>query len=656
MLDQTARLVGFIIIVLLSAGVFFHRSGEILAVLRSGKPDDRWKKQLVERFRSLLVYVGIHKTMFRFTLSGFLHLFIFYGFVILFTFIVQSMGEALFGLGWELPLIGNQPWLNLPQDLIAVSVLFGIALALYQRLVRKPARFEGSHENDAFLILGLIATVIITTLLTSSTQISLGIATRPLSPVSSFLASIWSTLPLTAQQVLFEIGWWGHLIAVLSFLPYLLYSKHMHVLIGIPNVFLRDTTPAGRLEKIDLDDEDAERFGASVLEDFSWKHMLDFYACTECGRCTSVCPATMAGTPLNPKHLIMDLRAYTDNYGHMPMDERPPLIGEHGISEDVLWSCTTCRACVYECPLFIEHVDDIVDMRRALVLMEGSMPEQLSQAFNLAQRSGNPWGNPTSERMKWAEGLDVPLLSDKKKVDVLYWIGCAGAYDPAAQKTSQAVVKILHEAGVDFAVLGDEEKCNCEWARRAGEENLFQAQTDSNIGTFEKYEFNTIITHCPHCFNTFKNEYPDFGGNYNVMHHSQYISALLESGQLKPINAINEKITYHDSCYLGRYNDEYDSPRKSLEALGGVNLVEMERSRDKGLCCGGGGAQVWFENEAEKNPVGEIRLAEAMALEPDTVATACPFCTLMISSAAQTKGVADKVKIKDFAEIVAQSL
>jgi Fe-S oxidoreductase len=338
------------------------------------------------------------------------------------------------------------------------------------------------------------------------------------------------------------------------------------------------------------------------------------------------------------------------------MGERPSVIGEHGIHEDVLWSCTTCRACVYECPLFIEHVDDIIDMRRALVLMEGSMPEQLGQAFNLAQRSGNPWGNPAADRMKWAEGLDAPLLRNKKQTDVLYWIGCAGAYDPASQKTARAVVKILRQAGVDFAVLGDEEKCNCEWARRAGEENLYQTQTASNIGTFEKYEFNTIITHCPHCFNTFKNEYPDFGGSYPVLHHSQYIAQLIEEGKVKPGAGSTETITYHDSCYLGRYNDEYDSPRKSLEAIGGVQLVEMKRSRDRGLCCGGGGAQVWFENEAQKRPVGEVRLEEAMALQPDTVATACPFCTLMLSSAAQSQGVTDKVKIRDFAEIVAETL
>jgi Fe-S oxidoreductase len=303
----------------------------------------------------------------------------------------------------------------------------------------------------------------------------------------------------------------------------------------------------------------------------------------------------------------------------------------------------------------IEHVDSIVDMRRSLVLNDSSMPAQLQTAMTQAERAGNPWGNAKGTRMEWAKGLNVPLMAEKKKADVLYWLGCAGAYDPAGQQTARAMVRIFEAANINYAVLGEEERCNCEWARRAGNEYLFQESTHSNIAAFSKYEFHTIVTHCPHCFNTFKNEYPQFGGNYDVVHHSTYIAGLIRDGHLKVSKSVASQVTYHDSCYLGRYNEVYDDPRDALKAIQGVQVIEMARSREKGLCCGGGGAQVWFETH-QTTPVNQIRLEEAMSTGAGTVGTACPFCSIMLSSAAQSKGVGDKVAIRDLAVIVADAI
>ncbi|MCC6905186.1 MAG: (Fe-S)-binding protein, partial [Anaerolineae bacterium] len=385
--------------------------------------------------------------------------------------------------------------------------------------------------------------------------------------------------------------------------------------------------------------------------------LLDGDACTECGRCQAACPAYMAGTPLNPKQIILDIRAGLDRYSPVLLNgggSTTPLTREI-ISPDALWACTTCRACVHECPVLIEHVDSIVDMRRYLALTEGDVPDLLGMAMQQAERAGNPWGNPKGSRMDWAAELDVPVIAQKKKADVLYWVGCAGAYDPESQKTARAVVQILQAAGVDFAVLGEEERCNCEWARRAGNEYLFQEATHSNIAVMDKYEFNVVLTHCPHCFNTFKNEYPQFGGDYTVVHHSAYIAGLIYNGQLKLTKPLNEVVTYHDSCYLGRYNDLYEDPRLMLRSVQGITTIEMERSRDRGLCCGGGGAQVWFETHQEI-PVNQIRLNEALETGAQTISTACPFCTIMLGSAAQSAGVAEQVKVQDVAVIVAGAL
>ena len=486
---------------------------------------------------------------------------------------------------------------------------------------------------------------------------------------------------LTAHRLV----WWLHVAQVAVFIATLLETPLKHIVYSPLNMFFADFKPAGQLRTLDLEDESVEQFGVAALTDFAPLQLLNGDACTECGRCQAACPAVMAGTALNPKQVILDIRDSLSLYQAIavqPGDHRGEMqVTGTRISEDALWACTTCRACVYECPVLIEHVGSIVDMRRDLVLMEAKAPPSLQNTFTNAERAGNPWGNRGS-RLDWTKALDfeVPLLADVQQCDVLYWVGCSGAFDPNSQKTARAVATILHKAGVNFAVLGDEETCHCEWARRAGNEPLFQAGVAANLETFAQYQFRLIITHCPHCFNTFKNEFIQFmkaAGQsekpaWQVVHHTQYIAKLIADGKITPDysrangQATPQTITYHDSCYLGRYNGEYDAPRAMLNAVPGVTLVEMARSRDHGLCCGGGGAQVWMESHAE-HPINQIRLDEALnTLKTATseaittpgqnvIAAACPFCTVMLGSAAQSADGA-ATPIRDVAEIVAAAL
>jgi Fe-S oxidoreductase len=451
-------------------------------------------------------------------------------------------------------------------------------------------------------------------------------------------------------------------------------TLYLHLVTSPLNTFFSDLErPRGALVPIE-DIEETEVLGVGELREFTWKALLDADACTECGRCQVACPAHLAGQPLNPKQLILDVRDHLWSHGSSVLaggeQSGVSLIGDL-ISEETLWSCTTCYACVHECPVLIEHVDAIVDMRRHLTLIEGKPYGTLQQALVQVERTGNPWGQPAADRFAWVNnlpaGLDVSLMAERQAVDVLYWVGCAGSYDPNGQKTTQAMIKILKLAGVDYAVLGEEEFCNCEWARRAGNEYLYQLAAEQNLATLGQYSFNRILTQCPHCFNTFQNEYPQFGGDFEVVHHSQFISELIGSGQLQLNRELDQRVTFHDSCYLGRYNGVYDAPRDALKAAG-VSLVEMARAREKGLCCGGGGAHAWFEigepdaPSTHKRPgssyeqVQEIRLEEAMSHKVETVAAACPFCVLMLDSAAQSRGVKAEVGIRDIAELVAEAL
>ena len=441
-------------------------------------------------------------------------------------------------------------------------------------------------------------------------------------------------------------------------------TKMFHAIAVVTNVALTNREKRGLLRPMHvskiLDDPDTDvenmSLGASTVKDFTWKQLLDSVACTECARCSTVCPATNTGKPLSPMKIITDVRQklYSETLG---MGNTDDLVGGL-ISDTELWSCTTCGACMEECPVLIEHVPTITDMRRYLVLSEGKPPVQAGESLEKTMQNGNPWGFPQKDRSKWAEdaGIKLPTLAEKKEVDILYWVGCAGSYDPRNQKIAADLIKILEAAGVDYAVLGKEETCTGDSARRLGEEYLFETLAKQNIDTLGKYKFDRVVASCPHCMHTISNEYPDFGGDYEVIHHTQLIEELTNSGQLELNHVIDEKVTYHDPCYLGRHNDIYESPRNVLqELLNDGEIIEMEESRSGSMCCGAGGGNMWHEIN-DGDPIYVTRFEQAMDTGAHTVATACSFCAIMLDDAMKAKGRADNIKVLDIAELVAKGL
>src|SRR5258708_7390502 len=612
--------------VLLVAGRLYLRVQE----WRQGQGDLPFD-YLPERIGRVVKYVFGQWRMLRERIPGTMHLAIFAGFVIFF------IGTALATLDADvtLPLLNIKLlsgtfylFYKLILDAFSLIFMVGLTMAMIRRLSKRTTKL--TYNAGFTWILFQLWLFVLTGLLIEGLRLGymddyygakfwwgqysivgywIGKAALVLSPTQDWTSAAGMSY-LNNILTVHRFLWWFHVVEVFVFIATMLDTPLRHIIYSPLNIFFSSMRPAGQLARLDLEDEKIEQFGVAKLTDFSTFQLLNGDACTECGRCQAACPAYMAGTPLNPKQVILDIRDSISAYqGLLQIGPHPNENGVEGdlqvtgarISEGALWACTTCRACVYECPVLIEHVDAIVDMRRDLTMRESSAPKMLQNTFTNAERAGNPWGNRGS-RLDWTTSLDfeVPMLADKKQCDVLYWVGCAGAFDPNSQRTSRAVAQILNKAAVDWAILGDEETCHCEWARRAGNEPLYQASAQANIETFNQYKFNLIITHCPHCFNTFKNEFPQFGGDYKVYHHSIYIAKLIAESKIKPHIQRDETITYHDSCYLGRYNGEYSAPRALLDSVPGINLVEMARSKDRGLCCGGGGAQDWMDTPPAK--------------------------------------------------------
>ena len=451
---------------------------------------------------------------------------------------------------------------------------------------------------------------------------------------------------------------------VLGFLMYIPYSKHLHVVTALPNLFFRDeTTVKGRIEKLDLEDEDAESFGVITIKDFTAKELLDTMACTECGRCQENCPAYNTGKPLSPKKVVLAIKDHIFDVGPAMLKDpdAEPAKALYGdiIEHDVLWSCTSCRACEEVCPVEIAPMTKLLEIRQARVLMEGDLPEEAQVALRGIEGQGNPWNLAQGERGKWAKDLDITTMAEKSDVEYLYYVGCAGSYDERYIKVSRALVKILKEADVSFSILGDEEMCTGDSAKRIGNEFLAQTMIQSNVETFNNYGVKKVITSCPHCMNTIKNEFPDFQGEYEVINHTDLIQELIKDGKIKPdISKLGmiDQVTYHDSCYLGRYNDIFDSPRNVLEAAAGEGkVVEMERNKEKSFCCGAGGGRMWMEESIGTSVNGE-RTKEALGTGAKTIATACPFCMTMLTDGVAAEGKAEEVDVRDIAEIVADSI
>ncbi|TMD94464.1 MAG: (Fe-S)-binding protein [Chloroflexi bacterium] len=609
--------------------------------MRSGKPAARFD-DVPARVRAEAADVLGQRKLLQRLVPGLMHAAIFWGFIVLFPTILIALIGAVDPRS-TLPWLGTQGWYAFLVDLFAVLVLVGVVTALVIRKVERPARFEGSHLREADLILALIAGIVVSLLLWHSSQIALGFNDYPAAwaPVSNALSQVVAPAALWLERV----AVWAHVLIILSFLVYLAYSKHLHIAVAAINVFFGKMRPRGTLEKIDFEKPEADvRFGAARASDLTWKQMLDTMSCTECGRCQEVCPAYNTGKPLSPKLLIMAER------DHLLGRSETPIV-PNAVIDDVVWDCVTCGACMYECPVNIEHVDHIIDLRRNLVMVESRFPEEAGTMLRDMDRSSNPWGRPQADRTQWAEGLGVRVLQPGDPApDVLFWVGCAPAFDERARTSAVATAKLMQRAAVDFAILGPREACNGDPARRMGDEYTFQRLAGENVATLNGAGVKKIVTTCPHCFNTLGNEYPDFGGSYEVVHHTEFLAGLVREGKLEPV-AGDRTITYHDSCYLARHNDVRAQPRELVSAVG--KAVEMPRNRERTFCCGAGGARMWME-EKRGRPINQERVREAAATGAETLAVACPFCTVMLDDGVRETGA--KLQVFDLATLLHEAV
>jgi Fe-S oxidoreductase len=617
------------------------RRARLLArLVRAGRHVERRGDLPTRLGREATHVLGQRKLLQRFV-PGLMHALIFWGFLVLLTTIAEAGGQVV-DPTFELPLIGATRPLGLIQDLFAAGVLVGLVLAVAIRAGRRPERFVGSHSLDAYRILGLILWIVVTLFLARGARVALGLAPDHWwTPISTLAARVLDPLSEGWQRTTMWAALWLHLALVLGFLVYLGYSKHLHIATSAINVFFSNTKPRGYLTplRIDLETADAGSLtlGAGTIRDLTWKETLDLYACTECGRCQSACPAWSTGKPLSPKLLIMNLRdqLLAEGPGLLKSEggevEPAPLVPDV-VDEEVVWSCTTCGACMEECPVDIEHIDHIVDLRRNLIMAESRFPQEAGALLRNLETTNNPWGMRAPE--------------------YLYWVGCAGSFDDRAKAVSRAVAELLHRAGVSFAILGPRELCTGDPARRIGNEYLFQTLAEQNVQTLEGAGVTKVIANCPHCFNTLRNEYPDYGGRYEVIHHSELIAELISEGRLRPTKPVRSRVAYHDPCYLGRHNGIYRDPRRVLESVPGVQAVEMARHAERGLCCGAGGARMWMEEPIGKR-INQERMEEAASTGADTVGVACPYCLIMLDDGARVGD--DRTAVLDLAQLVARS-
>ncbi len=657
---------------ILALAIFGFGIYQRYSLWKIGQPTNRNDHKAV-RFRSVLDYILTHRKILRERQPGLMHFLIFWGMLVL------VLGTSIVALKADIGIdimYGNLYlyFMSLGLDLFGLGVLVGLLIAIVRRYVQKADGLD--NRQDDLVILLLLTAIIITGFLTEGLRIA---ATNDpwavWSPIGNAVSIVFNGMSVSAMEVTHQILWWTHLFLAFGFIAYLPYSKLIHIVTSPLNTYFRSLEPKGVLSYINMEDEDAETFGVAKLEEFTWKDLMDTDACVRCGRCQNNCPAHLSGKPLSPKSLIQDLKDHLNEKGKVILESKQVSVqkGIHNeaaagseavneimektlvgdvISEDTLWSCTTCRSCMEQCPVMIEHVPKIIDLRRNQVLMESNFPAEAQIAFRNMENNGNPWGIGWQTRVDWAKDLGVKTIDEEAEIEYLYWPGCSGAFDARNRKVTSALVKLLQTAGVKFAILGNEEKCCGDSARRLGNEYLYYSLAQENIETMKGYGVKKIITQCPHCFNTLKNDYPQLGGNFEVIHHTQLLAELIKQGKLTPKQPMQQVVTYHDSCYLGRYNDIFNQPREILKALG-AKVVEMERSHEKSFCCGAGGGRMWLE-EHQGNRINEMRTQQALASSAEVVGTACPFCLTMISDGIKVKEV--EVKALDLAEILAQAI
>ncbi len=673
---------------LTSIGWFSFRARQLWSYTMLGRPQARFDR-LPERIGLFNKNVlGQFRLWNHYTAAGIAHAVTFWGFLVIQIGALDLFLAALWP-GAHIQLIGATTWFMFVQDIAQFFVLVALGTFFYRRYVTQPERL--SRDKQGPIILGLIAELMVTLFLIGAAEVVRGVAPHDWAfrPVTTALATLFEALGATPTSgwivALHDAAWWVHVGTILSFLVYIVYSKHLHLFTSPLNVFFYDLTPKGALplvKDIEARIENEEPLGASRIEDLGRKDILDLYTCTECGRCQDACPAWATDKPLSPKKLILDLQEHVLTAGPaavaahkrapvkteatgsgvtavqaMVEAARAPLAGGV-IMDETLWSCTTCRACMTVCPVFIEHVPKIVDMRRNLVMQEGRIPDELARTFRNLEQNGNPWQFNNSTRTKWAAGLNIPEITEVEDVaglEVVWWVGCLGSFDQRNQRISQALAAIFQQAGVKFAIMGKSESCCGDPARRPGNEYLYQVLAQANIEVMNELKVTKLVTACPHCFNTIKNEYPQLGGNYEVLHHTEFINYLLKAGRLKLGAAVEQTITYHDPCYLGRYNDGYDAPREILHAIPGVNLVEMARSKETARCCGAGGGRMWME-ERHGRRMNQNRILDVQETGAGTLASGCPFCTSMFQDGIKGQGAEETLKLQDVAELVAASM
>jgi Fe-S oxidoreductase/nitrate reductase gamma subunit len=642
------------------AAIFLYGIYRRLRVYFRGSPPPRFD-HIKERVFRAIANAFLQRKVLKKTYPGAMHLLIYSGIIVLFigttlVFLDFDIWQTVLGHQF---LVGNfYLFYELFLDAFGLVAIAGLLIAIYRRTISKPPNLPTSRDD--VYIFSILLVILITGYVMEGIRLAVDKpAWAPWSFAGYQVALLLESHGLDTQGITtFYRGlWWFHAILAFTALASIPYTKLFHVITSPLNALFGHLRPKGQLSTpFDLKQLLASgsfdvKVGAAAITDFSWQQRLTFDSCTSCGRCTNACPATAAGTLLSPMHLILKLRdlMLTQNQTDGGIMMMPDVV-----NPEELWACTTCRACVGECPVLIDHVDAIVDMRRHLV-GEGKLDRGKRDLLTNLNNVSNPYGLLQVDRVKWAEGLDVKTVKEQPKFDVLYWVGCSGSYDPRNQNVSRAIVKILRAAGVSFAVLGNEEKCNCEVARRLGEEGRFQQAALELVDLFKKYNVKVVLTQCPHCYNTFKNEYPEFGADFQVIHHSQFISQLIEAGKLKLRPGLQKSVTFHDPCYLGRYNGIYDFPRDILSSLGPEGIREMPRSRENSFCCGAGGANLWYKVE-QKKKVSVIRFEEAQQVNANIVATACPFCTSMLEDASVSLGAKGAVAVSDIAELVASQI
>ena len=657
----------FWVLFALAVGLFLRRLYQLGRYLSLGKGEGRFG-QLVRRLLNTAVLVLGQwcqlKNLTTKDRASIGHVFMAWGFFLYIPFyllfIIIGAGFGLSETIENTSLFFYYAWV---MDIAAPFIILGALWGIIRRYIVRPPRLKGEQTIEAMVILLTVLIHPMTHLFKEATGIALGYPPvglgSSLPPISLALSRLFADSSPSSVQMA-NIGFfWTHWGFVLFILVFIAYSRYLHMVASIFNVFLQSPRPKGALRPIDL--ETAQTFGVSRITDFTWKQLLDLYSCVIYGQCQEVCPATASGKPLNPKKLIDDLKKHLLEVGPgllkveaSPANPGKALVGDV-ITEDEIWACTTCRACQQVCPVSVEHVDKIIDLRRNLVMEQASIPETAEGALRSIEDRGHPWRGTTLSRMDWAEGLGINTLAEDRDIELLFWVGCTEALENRSVKVAQAVAKLLKLAGIKFAILGAEESCCGEPARRLGNEYLFQTQAGKNIELFNSYNVKRIVTACPHCFNTIKNEYPQFGGKFEVIHHTELIIQLIREGKLKIIKGRGESVTYHDPCYLGRYNDIYQPPRQIIRGIPDMTMVEMEHNRERGFCCGGGGGHMWLEERTGRR-INELRTEQAIATKAQIVITACPFCLQMFDDGIKAKAAEESLKVMDIAELVEKSV